>query len=89
MWCEGVESIGDCGANGVGVSDGSPAQQVFELGEDLLDWVQVRRVFRQEEDPGSHRADQLADGFALVAAETVQDDNVTGAKRRQKNLLYV
>ena len=89
LWCEVVESIGDCSADGIGGSGGSLPQKVFELGEDLLDRVEVRRVFRQEEEPGSHRADQLADGFALMAAKIVQDDNVTGAKCRQKNLLDV
>lgn len=89
MWCEGVESIGDCSADGIGGSGGSLAQKVFELGEDLLDWVEVRRVFRQEEDPGSDRTDQLADGLALVAAEIVQDNDIARAQRRQKNLLDV
>ncbi len=54
MWCEGVESIGDYSADGASGSGGNPAQKEFELGEDLLDWVEVRRVFRQEEYPGSH-----------------------------------
>jgi hypothetical protein len=31
---------------------GGLAQQVLELGEDLFDRVQVRRVFRQEEELG-------------------------------------
>ena len=75
-------SLADCGADGFDGSRGGFAQQVLELGEDLLDRVQVGRVFRQEEELGAGRADELAHGFALVAAEIVHDDDVAGPKGR-------
>ena len=40
------EDFADCDADGFGRARGRLAQQVLELGEDLFDRVQVRRVFR-------------------------------------------
>jgi hypothetical protein len=40
------EDFVDCDADGFGRARGRLAQQVLELGEDLFDRVQVRRVFR-------------------------------------------
>ena len=47
-------------ANSLDGSGGSFSQEVLELGKDLLDGVQVGRVFRQEEELGSGGADELA-----------------------------
>ncbi len=41
--------------------------QCFELGEDLLDRVQVWRLGRLEQEPGAGRADSASHGVALVA----------------------
>ena len=62
---------------------------MFELGEDLLDGVQVGRVFWQEDQLGSDGADKPAYGFSLVAAEIVHDDDVSRAKGWDKNLLDI
>ena len=43
----GAEQSADGGADLIARASGSLSQQVFELGKDLLDRVQVRRVFRQ------------------------------------------
>jgi hypothetical protein len=43
----------------------------------------------QEEKLGSGGADELAYGFASVAAEIVQDDDIDGRKGRQENLLDI
>ncbi len=45
------------------------SEPVLELGEDLLDGVEVRRVFGQEEKLGSSLADRMPDGFAPVTAQ--------------------
>ena len=39
---------------------GGFAQEVLELGEDLLDGIEVGRVFRQEEELGAGGADGVA-----------------------------
>ena len=62
------------------------AQQGLELGKDRLDRVEIGRVARQEEQLGAGAADQLADRLALMAAEVVHDDNVTGAERGDQEL---
>jgi hypothetical protein len=62
---------------------------MFELGKDLLDWVEVGGVFGEEEELGSGRTDELSYGFALVTAEIVHDYDVAGTKRRCKNLLDI
>src|SRR5664280_2382499 len=65
------------------------AQEVLDLGEDLLDRVQVWRVFRQEEELGAGRADELAYGFGFVTAEIVHDYDVAGMKRGDENLFDI
>ena len=49
-----------------------------ELGEDLLDRIEIRRVGRQEQETRAGRADQLPNLVALVRAEIVHDDDVAG-----------
>ena len=63
------------------------AHPVFDLGEGLLDRIEVRRVRRQEPQPRTGLADRPADGLALVAAEVVEDDEVAGPQRRHQVLL--
>src|SRR5690606_33605580 len=60
-----------------------------EFGEDLLDWVEVGRVGRQEEAPCPGSSDSRADSLALVRAEIVHDDDVAGFQRRHQGLLDV
>ena len=73
-----------------GVLDGAllgVAHPVLDLGEGLLDRIEVRRVRRQEPQPRPGLADRSADGLALVAAEVVEDDEVAGPERRHQVLL--
>jgi hypothetical protein len=44
---------------------------MLELGEHLLDGVQVGRVFWQEEELGAGRTDRRPNELCLVAAEIV------------------
>src|SRR5947207_13315710 len=71
------------------VRGGKFSQEVFELGEDLLDGVQVGRVFGQEEELGACRTDELTHDFASVAAEIVHDYDVARTKRRKQNFHYI
>src|SRR2546430_3091019 len=77
------------GADGFDGAGGGLAQEVLDLGEGLLDRVQVRRVFRQEEELGTGGADELAYCFGFVTAEIVHDDDVAGTKRGDKDLLDI
>src|SRR5437763_258057 len=86
---EELENFADGKANSFDRSGGKFSQEVFELGEDLLDGVQVGRVFGQEEELGACRTDELTHDFASVAAEIVHDYDVARTKRRKQNFLYI
>ena len=68
---------------------GGFAQERLELGEDLLDGVQVGAVGRQEDEVSADGFDGGAGGLALVAAEVVEDDHVARLEGRSQDLLDV
>lgn len=68
-------------------SFGGLSQQVLELGEHLLDRVQVGRVWRQVEQLGLGGTDGLADSWAFVAGEVVHDDDVARCEGGHEELL--
>lgn len=74
---------------GLDSSFGGFAHQVFELCEDLLDGVKVGRVWWQKQEPCTGGSDRLADGFALVTAEIVEDDDIAWLEGRYENLLDI
>lgn len=63
--------------------------QVFELGKDLLDRIEIWAVGRQEQELGPGATDRLADGGSFVTAQIVHDDDVTGRERRHEELLDI
>jgi len=62
-------------------------EQVFQLGEDLLDWIEVWAVGRQEQQARTSRPDCSSDGRLLVAGEVVEDDDVARPQRGAELLL--
>jgi len=62
---------------------------MFELGEDLLDRVEVGAVWRQEQQARAGASDRLADGGPLVAAQIIHDDDVARFECRDQELLDV
>ena len=66
------------------------AQQVLELGEDLLDRVEIGAVGRQE-DQLARRPLRMAarTALALVAAEIVHDHDVAGLSVGSEHLLDI
>ena len=68
---------------------GGFAEQGLELGEDLLDGVEIGAVGGQEQEFRAGSADGLADSLALVATEIVHDDDVAWFERRYQNLLDI
>ena len=65
------------------------AQPMLDLGEHLLDRVEVRRVGRQEREPGAGCEDCTACRPSPMAAEVIENDDVSRAKHRQQELLDV
>jgi hypothetical protein len=62
---------------------------VFELGEDLLDGVQVWRVWWQEQQARADAADCCADGRPLVAGEIIHDHDVARRERGYEELFDI
>jgi len=62
---------------------------MLDLGEGLLDGVEVGRVGRQEPEPGAGCLDEVADSGGFVGAEIVHDDNVTGLEHGHQLLLDI
>jgi len=56
------------------------AHEVLELGEDLLDRIEIGTVGRQEDEPGAGGADGVAHRLSLMTAKIVEDHDVA---RRQ------
>ncbi len=68
-----------CGLlNGAGVF---LAEQCFELGKSLFDWVEVWAVWRQENEFGASVADGTADRTGFVAAEIVHHHDIARPQR--------
>jgi len=65
------------------------AHPVLDLGEGLLDRIEVGRVWRQIPEPCAGRFNQPAQGSRLVAAEIVHDDDVARLKLRNQHLLHI
>lgn len=61
----------------------------LEFGKSHFDWIEVRAVGRQEEEP---RATFFEDGFgflAFVARQIIEDDHVPTLERRGELGLYI
>ncbi len=86
MGREGVEQCADALPCGVDGALCGFAQEQLELGEDLLDRVEVGGVGRQEQQFGTRGPDGFANGGTLVAAEVVHDDDIAGRERRDEEL---
>ena len=62
---------------------------MLELGEDLLDRIEIGAIGRQEEQMGSLCADDIASSLAFVAPEIVEDDDVPLGQGRSQLLLDI
>jgi len=56
------------------------AHPVFDLGEGLLDGIEVGGVWRQVPEPGAGGLDEATQNGGFVAAEIVHDDDVAGSE---------
>ena len=66
-----------------------PSQEVFELGEELLDRIEIGTVGWQEEQVGADLADGAPCCFAFVAVEIVENHDIAFDERRSEDLLHV
>ena len=59
------------------------SDQLFQLREDLLDWVQVGVVSQQERRAGASGFDRLTNAGDLVTAEIVRNHDTAGREREE------
>ena len=67
----------------------SVTHPVFDLGEGLLDRIEIGGVFRQEDEPGACGLDGLSNGLPLVTAEIVEDDDIARFRGGHVHLSHV
>ncbi len=89
MGCECVEQISNPVPEGINGTLGGLAQQCLELGEELLDWVEVGRIGRQVEQHSTRGFDGVADACDLVSPEIVEDDDVARPQGGRQDLLDI
>ena len=58
----------------------------LQLGEDLLDRIEVGRIFGEEEEVGAGGSDRVAHGLAFVRAEIVGHDDIVWLEGRDQEL---
>ncbi|MDA9453876.1 hypothetical protein XI00_06325 [Bradyrhizobium sp. CCBAU 21359] len=71
------------------VTELGSSHEMFESGEDLLDRIEVRAIWWQEDAVGLSGADGFASRFALVAARIVEDDDLAQCECWCQHLLDV
>ena len=62
------------------------AHFMFEFSEGLFDRIEVRRVFREEDEARSGCAHRAADSLGFVRSKIVEDDDVVGLERGDEYL---
>ena len=81
-----VEQRADAVPDGMNGALVGLAQQSFELGEELLDRVEVWAVGRQEEPVGAGVSDCATHALPFVAAKIVEHDDVADVECRDEEL---
>jgi hypothetical protein len=81
-----LSDLSPCGLDGPRLGH---SHEMLELGEELLDGVEVRAVGRQKEHVGSRLANGASRCPAFVAAEIVEDHDIPFGEGRSQYLLDV
>jgi hypothetical protein len=72
---EAIEQASDAAPCCFDGSLGGFPKQDFELGEDLLDGIEIGTIGREEDKPRADSADRSSHGVAFVAAISVGDSS--------------
>lgn len=86
---EAFEDVAEGVPEGGDSPGGDLAEQRLELGEGLLDRVEIGTVGRQIDQVRAARLDRLAHAGDLVAAEIIHDDKVAWSKGRREHLFDI
>jgi len=66
--------------DGVKASCSIFSEQCLEFGKRHFDWIEIRRIGRQEQQPCPARPNQLRDLCAFVEGDIIEDDNIARRK---------
>jgi hypothetical protein len=86
---EGVKERADTPPRALDGALGGGSQEGLELGEDLLDGIEIGAVGRQEQELATRGADGAADALGLMAAEIIDDDDVARFEGGDQDLFDV
>jgi hypothetical protein len=76
MWLKQIADVTERSPVRVERSGLGLAQVGFDLGEGLFNWIQIGRISRQEQEPGTSLFQTLGSLFALVNGQVVEDHDV-------------
>jgi hypothetical protein len=68
-WWDPREGLGDGAGNGIERSGRGLSKETFELGEDLLDRIEVGRVFGKKQETSAHGLNGVSHGFSFMGAQ--------------------
>jgi hypothetical protein len=88
-WCDCTGDAAECAPERIDGPMGFLTQLGLHLGEDHLDWIEVRAVRRQEQQLSPGRFDGTTDGGNLMDGKIVHDDDVIHPQRGDENLLDI
>src|SRR5215471_19378710 len=80
------DELSDRGPQGLDGTGGDLSQESLELGEQLLDRIEVRRIGRQVAQLSAGGFDRFPYAGDLVARQVVENDDVAGLERRNQHL---
>ena len=89
MFWEVIEQVSDAPPRCFMGSLGGFAHEMFELGKDLLNGVQVRAVWWQKQEPGTNTPDGAANGGSFVTGEIIHDHHIARRERWDEALLDI
>src|ERR1700722_5032182 len=89
VWREARDKIAECVPECLNGSQCPGAQESFEFGKGLLNWVQVGTVGWQVKQSCAGGFDRFADPGDLVGTEIVHDDDVATCQRGNQYLLDI
>jgi len=87
VWLEAIEQGSDASPGGFDGSLVGFSDEGLELGEHHLDWIEVRTVWRQEQEARTDVTDGLAGFLSLVASQIVEDDDIALGEGGNQGLL--
>lgn len=89
LGCDAIQNVSDFGPERCDAAFGGLARQGLEFGEEFLDGIEVWRIRRQMDEPGTSRFDGAGHAGDFVAAQVVGDDEVAGLERWAQELFHV